>query len=294
WEEIQHQASRAAMRLHIPYLISSHGMLDQWSLSQNPLMKKLYVSMRLRKTLEGAVSIHCTSEIEQQMIKKIAPTLPCSVIPNGVDLSEFEELPPRGEFRALFPEIGDRRILLMLGRIHQKKGYDIMMPALRKANLANCVLVIAGADFNDYTPIVKSMAQQNGVEKSVVFTGALKGRDRLRAFVDAELFVLPSYQENFGLAVVEALASGTPVIISTEVNIHEEVSKGSVGWVTKLDVDELSEKLVALMNDDTLRKEMAGRCKEFTTSRYDRNVLAHRWEEEYRTHLPWAQEMACS
>ena len=281
WEEIQYQAAVAARRSNVPYVITPHGMLDPWSLNQSKWKKRLYMLWRLRRNLDHAAAIHYTTPIERDGAARLELKPPTIVEPNGLDMSEFDQLPPRGALRARHNVPADRPIVLFLSRLHHKKGLDLLIPALARANLPDALLVIAGPDDSNYKPQVEKLLADHGLTDRALFTGMLRGRDRLEAFVDADLFCLPSYQENFGIAVAEALACGTPVLISDQVNIHPEISQAGVGGVVPLNVDLLAAELHRWMTDTPLRQRaIQNAC--FVRERYDWTNIAGRWREHYQ------------
>lgn len=281
WEEIQHQAAVASRRHNVPYIFRPCGMLDPWSLSQSKWKKRLYLAWRLRRDLNGAIRLHFTSATERDLTAPLTLKPPGIVIPNGVRLDEFENLPPKSTFRARLPQIGNRRIILFLSRIHHKKGLDLLVPAFAKANLPNTVLVLIGPDDSNYMPQLKKMIDDHKVADRVFMPGMLQGADRVAALADADLFCLPSYQENFGIAVVEALAAGTPVVISDQVNIHQEITAAAVGGVVPTDADALATELHRWMTDDALRAAAGSRARDFVGEHYDWNNIARRWSAEY-------------
>lgn len=281
WSEVQHQAAVTAQRMGKPYVITPHGMLDPWSLKQSWLQKRLYLIWRLRKNLNHAATIHYTCQRECDLVKVLNLRAPSLVETLGLDLSEFDSLPPQGAFRAKFPQIGDRPIILFLSRLHYKKGLDLLVPAFAKARLRDAVLVIAGPDSDGYQAKISAMAEAHGVAGRVVFTGMLRGPERLAAYVDAELFVLPSYQENFGIVVIESIACGTPVIISDQVNIYQEILQGQVGCVVQTQVEQLTHELKRWHEDSRLREAAKIRCRPFIQQGYDWYVIAKRWVDHY-------------
>ncbi|HEX3355538.1 MAG TPA: glycosyltransferase [Tepidisphaeraceae bacterium] len=282
WEEIQHQAARLCRELHVPYVMSPHGMLDPWSLSQSGWRKRIYLAARMRRNLDGASAIHFTTQTERDLVARLELQAPAIVEANGVDIAAFENLPPRGTFRAKYPALGDRPMVLFLGRLHYKKGFDLLIPAFAKLKDSNAMLVIAGPDAEGYRNQIQKMIDQHRLGSRVVFTGMLRGSQRIEAFVDADLFVLPSYQENFGIAVVEALASGCPVIISDQVNICREVKAEKVGAVVPLKVEPLTEELNRWLGDRELRRGASLRGPVFVQREYDWNQIAHRWAKRYQ------------
>jgi glycosyltransferase involved in cell wall biosynthesis len=280
WEEIQHQACRIARALAKPYLLTPHGMLDPWSLSQGALKKKLYLALRLRRDLNAAAAIHFTDEAERALVAPLRLTAPTVVQRLIVDLSDFQPPPPRGTFRSRFAaQLGDREIVLFMSRIHPKKGLDILVPAMAQVN---AMLVIAGPDVDGYRATVERTAREHGIADRLLFPGMLYGRDRAAALVDSSLFVLPSYQENFGIVVIEALAAGTPVVISDQVNIHRQISDARVGEVLPARVEPLAGALARWMGDAALRSAASERALRFIAQEYDRTRLAAQWTELYQ------------
>ena len=189
--------------------------------------------------------------------------------------------PQRGTFRAKFPQLADRPIVLFLGRIHYKKGFDLLIPAFAKIADAQAMLVIAGPDSEGYRSEIQKMIDQHGLGQRVLFTGMLRGAQRIEALVDADLFVLPSYQENFGIAVIEALAAGCPVLISDQVNICHEVAAEHVGAVVPTKVEPLTQELDRWLADATLRQNAAERGPAFVRREFDWNRIAARWAKHY-------------
>lgn len=281
WEGIQHGAAVLGRRLGRPYVMRPCGMLDPWSLSQGRLRKRLYLWWRLRTDLDGAAAIHFTTQSESQGARPLGLEARALVIPNGLDLADFAVLPTRGGFRVRHPRVGERRIVLFLGRLHPKKGLDLLIPAWAKLALPDAVLVVTGPDADGYARHVDALARAAGVADSVLLTGPLYGDERLAALVDADLFVLPSRQENFGIAVVEALAAGTPVLVSDQVALHGEILEAAVGGVVRLEVDDLARGLSRWLSDEPTRRAAASAARPFVRERYDWERIAGRWAKEY-------------
>jgi glycosyltransferase involved in cell wall biosynthesis len=281
WENIQHFGARAAERRGVPYIVRPCGMLDPWSLRQSKWKKQLYMAWRLRRNLQRAAALHFTAAAERDLTKPLKLSTPAIVEPNGVDLKEFEQLPPRGTFRSAYPAIGQRPMILFLGRVHPKKGVDLLVKAFSKTTTSDAMLVIAGPDWDGHTAQIRQLVQSLGLTDRVIFTGMLHGRHRIEAMVDADLFCLASHSENFGIAVVEALAAGTPVIISDQVNIYQEIAAAGVGTAVPLDVSAFTSSLDRWLADRSLRQEAASRCRDFVWQNYDWNQIARRWIEHY-------------
>jgi glycosyltransferase involved in cell wall biosynthesis len=282
FEEVQHQTARACRRLKKPYVITPHGMLSPWNMSCSKWGKRLYMIWRLRKDLDRAAAIHFTSDVERDLVVPMKIKAKPIVERLGLDLSEFESLPPRGEFRRKHPQLADRPIILFLGRIDYKKGLDVLVPAFATARFnGDPVLVIAGPDRDGYEPTVRKMVADHKLENRVLFTGMLHGRERIEAYVDADFFVLTSHQENFGITVIEAMACGCPVFISDQVNIHAEVSKAGGGVVTTLNPDAVREGLASYANDPARRADDGRRGREFALREYNWATIAEEWNRLY-------------
>lgn len=281
WEQIQHEAARTARRLGRPHLFRPCGMLDPWSLAQRRWKKRLYIAWRLRRNLDGCTAIHLTGEIERDSVKRLGFKAPTIVESNGVDLAEFASLPDPGSFRRRYPTIGDRLLVLYMGRLHYVKGLDILIPAFARIAAKEAVLVLAGPDDRGYLPRAKAIVSECRLEDRVIFTGMLRGADRLVALADADLFVLPSYHENFGVVVIEALAAGTPVVISDRVGIHPEITRAQVGGVVPTAVEPLATEIDRWLADGAMRRAAARRARPFAEEHYDWNEIARRWAHRY-------------
>ena len=283
WEEVQHQAARAARAARVPYLITPHGMLTSWSLAQGRLKKQLYMAWRLRAMLRGAALIHYTSEIERADVTASLCSLPQSITePLGVDLEEYRTLPPRGAFRARHPRLADHPIVLFLGRLHPGKGLEHLLPAMAALRHTDAFLVAVGPDSEGYRAQLEQRARTLGIDGRVLFTGLLQGADKVAALVDADVFCLPSDHENFGVAVIEALAAGTPALVSEHVPVGREIVERGAGAIVPRAAAPLAAELDRWLGDAVLRRTASERGKSLAWEGYDWLQIARRWPEHYR------------
>jgi glycosyltransferase involved in cell wall biosynthesis len=281
WEEIQHLAARAAWRAGIPYVIRPCGMLSPWSLRQSRWKKRLYMAWRMRRHLDRAAAIHYTTTSERLDAAGLKLRGEAIVEPIGTDIPDIAELPPAGEFRARDPRFARGRLILFLGRVHQGKGVEMLIPALACMARRDVCLAVVGPDSRGYLAEMQRLADRHGVADRVVFTGMLTGRDKLAALVDADLLSLPSEHENQGMAVVEALAAGTPVVVSDQVGIHHEILAGGVGGVVPLDVEALAAELTRWLDDEALRTAAGANGRAFAQQHFGWPAIAARWRGHY-------------
>src|SRR5689334_1595398 len=174
-------------------------MLDPWSLAQKKWKKRLYMAWRLRRHLQRASLIHYTTAMERNACAILGLKPPAIVEPIGINLEEFQDLPDRQAIRQKFPQIADRPIIAFLGRIHPGKGLEHLVPAVALLRDLSPVLIVAGPDSQDFQRTIEAMVANHGLQPRVIFTGMLKGRDRIEMLAGADLFCMPSDHENFGV-----------------------------------------------------------------------------------------------
>jgi len=283
WEEIQHLACRAARRRGVPLVVTPHGMLDPWNMSNRKWRKRFYLLWRMRKNLNRAAALHFATTIERDAVARLKLRPPALIEPFGIDVHEFFDLPSPGTFRAAYPQLGDRRLIVFLGRLDYGKGLELLIPAFAKVAGDDAALVIIGPDSNSgYRKTVEEMIDQHDLRDRTLLTGMLSGRDKLAALVDAYLLAHPSYHENFGLVVPEALACGCPVIVSDQVYLHPQITTAGVGSVVNVTVDSMANELQRWLNDPAIRNTFADRARSYALSTFNWDIIARNWAGHYR------------
>ena len=226
WDVLIYAAARECRRLDRPYCVVLHGMLDPWCLQQKAWKKKLALVLGFRKMLDRAAFLHVLNEDEGRLIEPLKLAAPNAIIPNGIFSEEFDTLPARGHFYAKYPQLNGRPFVLFLSRLHYKKGLDYLADAFKIAasECPDVQLVVAGPDGGAKEPFEQRIAQF-GLQDRVHVVGPIYGPDKFAALVDCACFCLPSRQEGFSMAIVEALACRVPVVI-TEPCHFPEVGSG--------------------------------------------------------------------
>ncbi len=273
-------AGSLALRLGKPYIVRPHGTLDPYIFQRRRLKKALFDLWFQNRILARACAIHYTAEEEMRLASPFVHGAPGVVIPNGLDPADYARLPARGSFRARHPEIGDRRILLFLGRINFKKGLDIVAASVGRLAREDIHLVIAGPD-GGYLAEAERFVAEAGIEARTSFVGMLQGEAKLAAFVDASLFLLPSYSENFGISVIEAMACGLPVVISDKVNIWREVVADGAGLAAPCEAAQFATRIAALIDDPARLARMGEAGRASVARRYDWASIGKRLEAAY-------------
>ena len=288
WESIQYETARQALKAGRPYLFRPCGMLDPWSLQQSRLKKLLYRKLRLDRLIDAADALHFTTEAERDLAAPLGYRPPPIVEPNGVDPAAFNSRVDSEAFRRQTLSSANDVLILFLSRLHHKKGLDLLIEAFNSLPAPSSTLAIAGSGSAAYEFRLQQLVAETPRAHSIKFVGMLHGDRKWQAFVAADLFVLPSRQENFGIAVAEALATGTPVVISDQVNIHNFVSSNNLGSVIPLDTGRLREEIARWSEtvqqwrrQPASKHTFAERCRSAVKEQYDWNAIARRWVSHY-------------
>ena len=230
WQYHCYAVYRALKDKNIPYYVFPHGMLDPWFKNEYPIkhMKKyVYWLLAQYPALKRAEGVLFTCEEERLLAQKsFLPYDVTEVVVNyGTTLTDISKIAMPSDFYLHYPELEGKRLFLFLSRIHEKKGCDLLIQAF--ANMArydsDLHLVMAGPDQTGWQSDLMQIAESSGISGRITWTGMIKDKVKWGAIKASEVFILPSHQENFGIAVAEALAVGTPVLISNKVNITTHI-----------------------------------------------------------------------
>ncbi len=267
WREYSAVASGLCRAARKPYIVSAHGMLEPWALKNGRWKKRAYLAAIERPVLKGAAGLRALTSDEIQDYRSVGLQDRVDVIPNGID-------PPLAVSPAVFldafPQLAGQRIVLFLGRIHPKKGIDLLCRAWARIgqNCPDAHLVIAGPDEDNTLEGLVSLVRDLDLTRRVTFTGMLRGHLKWSALAASSLFVLPSHSEGFSVAILEALGSGVPALISHGCHFPE-VSAAGAGWaIGAVEAEIVASLQQALSMPVEELREMGERGKQLVADRY--------------------------
>lgn len=276
WQMQIHLAARIARKLNIPYIETPRGMLEPWSLEQKKWKKRLAMWLYQRTDLKKAIALHATADSEAAQFKKLGFDNPIIMSPNGVNLPK--QLPGKTRDDA-------RHRVLFVSRMHQKKGVLELVEAWAKVRpqgwCCELVYTLNGETERAYEAQVKDAVNALGLRDSFIFTGALSDDAKWEAYCRADVFVLPTYSENFGIVIAEALFANLPVI-TTKGTPWAELEEHNCGKWIDIGVEPLVvalREMTALTDDE--RSVMGENGRKLVEDRYSWPQLAKKMKEAY-------------
>jgi len=268
-----------------PYIISPRGLLYPYARQKKFYKKRLYYSLIAERDLKYAAAIHYTSRDEEESCHALLGLKNRAfVVPNGINLAEFDNLTDAQPFRERYPVLKGKKMILFLGRINWKKGLDILIDAYRMltGERSDLHLVIAGNDEGGYIRKVRKRIVKFGLKDKMTLTGMLVGQDKLRAYLASEIFVLASHSENFGMSAVEAMACARPVVISDKVGISREVRQNNAGLVVECDAGQLYRAIKSILDSKGLAETLSFNARKMATEYYNIDTIAQRMIDVFR------------
>lgn len=244
WLPFNNTISTFSRKSSVPLVISPHGMLEPWSLKYNFFKKKVAWYLYQRKSLKSASVLHATSFKEADNLLKLNLNLPVAVIPNGVEQSIHKDIGKKCDFLNSNKKFLNKKNFLYVGRIHPKKGLMNLLKVWYEIFKDNnkCMLMIAGYPELNYQEELKNYVNKNNLNTNVKFLGPVEGDDLVNLYKNSDIFVLPTYSENFGIVVAEALSYGIPVITTTGTP-WKALEEYNCGWYIELHLESLKKAL---------------------------------------------------
>lgn len=259
WQAQTRRGARAALSARVPYLVAAHGMAEPWALRHKYWKKRIYLAMVEARNLRRASCLHALSRPEIGHLRALAPWTPIGFVPNGVDVRALDDLPPRSELEAEYPELRGKFVLLFFARLHVKKGLDLLAEALRRItpDRPDLHLLLAGTDEGAWAPF-RARMEELGLAGRLTYLGHVSGGRARRAWAAADAFVLPSYSEGFSMAILEAMACRLPSLITTACHFSEAVAAGAAVAVEPT-TDDVTRGLRELLEREPRERAELGR-----------------------------------
>ncbi|MES2441439.1 MAG: glycosyltransferase [Pseudomonadota bacterium] len=275
WLPHNHRIARVARRRRIPRVVSLRGMLEPWAINHRRRKKQLAWALYQRRDLRTAALLHATAAIEETNARALGLAGPFAVVANGVDLPAH----PATDRTAATPR--DRQTALFLSRIHPKKGLPMLLDAWATLRPADWQLVIAGPDEDGHTAELEAKIRALGLGNDVHLIGPVYGVEKDALYQTADLFVLPTYSENFGIAVAEALAYEVPVL-TTRGAPWDVLETHRCGWWVEPETTAILEGLrAAIACSDETRREMGQRGAAMVADRFEWGGIAMQFVQQY-------------
>jgi glycosyltransferase involved in cell wall biosynthesis len=275
WNYPTMMAAQSALSASVPYVFSPRGCLMTWSMQQLRWQKCIYLTLIERRLMNGASAIHCTGAMEQVQLAAWHFKPPAFIVQNGVDIGPFQHLPARGQLRRSLGISPTATVSLFVGRLHKMKRVGPMVQAFAQVTqaLPSAHLIIAGPDEDGSGRAAQEKAHALGLSDRVHFTGLLTGTGLLQAYAEADLLVLLSHRENFGMVVAEAMAAGVPVLISDQVGLAEEVKEVNAGCMVSSKIEDIARTWTQMLTSPALRS-MGSRGRNLVKERFASEVVA--------------------
>lgn len=265
-----------ARKNKLPYILRPLGTLDPADLQKKKLLKKLYGSLLEKPNLAGAAAVHFTSEEEAKVSERYGTKTNDLIIPLGVNIPQ--QFPTPKTARQKFGIADNVPLILYMSRIDPKKGLDLLFPALETLQKEGLQFhfVLAGANPQDpvYENSIKEKINNSALSQITTITGFVQGEIKLALLQDADMFILPSYYENFGIAVAEAMATQTPVLISDRVHIWESIKEKNAGWIVSCNQEELTKTLGDAIQNPQDWEQMGKNARNLVQEKYSWNAIA--------------------
>ncbi|AFZ02051.1 glycosyltransferase [Calothrix sp. PCC 6303] len=269
---------------NVPYIVTPHGLLCEWSLGQSTRKKQIYSKIIEKSNLNHSQGIHFTSQKEQQEVSKLGLNVPGFVIPLGLSIPD--PIPDAySRLRQLYHISASEPVILFLSRLHHKKGLDYLIPALSKVSHHKFTFILAGSGTSDYEAEIESLLVSNGLRDRTILTGFVAGEDKDLLMQAADLFTLTSHSENFAVSVLEALAVGVPVLVTPGVALAAVVQANQVGYIPDLNVSAIADALESYFRNPQQAKQMGEIAHKFVLEKYTWKRIASQLQEVYTSIL---------
>jgi glycosyltransferase involved in cell wall biosynthesis len=270
---------------NVAKVITIHGLLDRWAVDHSKWKKQIVSVLYQKRLLGKADLIQINNTDEEEDVLRYLGYRPRNmvIVPNGMKVSDYTNLPEKGIFRKKNNITSYQKVVLFMGRLNIKKGLDLLLPAFKKIHeqIPEAVLILAGPD-DGYLAETENFIRQNNLVSKVKLVGMLTDTNKKEALSDADLFVLPSYSEGFSIAVLEAMTSKVPSLVSDRVGFGDYIKKYNAAHLTPLTSDGVAEGLLKILQDKVYADNLVKQAYDMVTNNFDIRVVANQLLEEYK------------
>lgn len=268
----------------VPYVVRPLGVLNRWGFeNRKPVLKRLSFAAIDKHILRHAAAIQYTSEQEQIEAERLCPINRPVILPNPVRMAA--ELPARAA--RMDSGAAPQPLILFMSRLDEKKGLDLLIQAFArvKPHYPDCRLVVAGSGEESVAKSLRLLAEREQVADAIDWVGFVSGAAKQQLLARADVFALPSYSENFGVAVVEAMAAGLPVVISDQIGIHPAITQGGAGLVASCSIESLTEALLNMLADPAAARVMGEHGRRVALAQFSIPVVSQKLLSLYQSIL---------
>ncbi len=268
----------------IPYVVRTIGQLTPWALQQSKIKKQIYSFLIEKNNLNKANAIHCTSPQEAEDVKNFGIKTPTFILPLGMNFS-IKIVDAKSKLREKYNILNHQKIILFLSRLHYKKRPDLLIDSLKntKQQRDDFFLILAGSGELEYINFLKDKITQHNLSKNVIFTGFVEGDLKNLLLQGSDMFVLPSFSENFGLAIAEAMAAECPVIVTKGIQITDQIIEYQAGLMSEDNEESLTKTISTLLDSDILRQKLGENGKKLVQEKYSWQVIAEKLSIIYKS-----------
>lgn len=283
WNYFFRVGCKLAYKYNLPYILRPAGIFNPWAISYKKWRKKIWWELFDKKNYERASAIIALTADEATQIRNMGIYNRVEIIPNGVNLDDFEESLTREEIELRFPQLKGRRWLLFMGRLHPIKGVDLLIAAFAelRRRFPDVMLVLAGPNEGNYRSVIDQQLKELGIDEDICFTGMVSGALKNGLLKHSEIFCLTSYSEGLPVSVLEAMACGLPVVVTEECHIPE-IKEYNAGIVVEKDHKKIASRISLILSDYNGFNRMKKNAKRLIEEKFERDYIYQKYSNLFQ------------
>lgn len=279
-------ACRAAAKARVPFIVRPLGILNRWGMERRrPWLKKCFFRLLEKPLFDHAETMHYTSVEEADDVARLEINAKTAIIPLGIDLAEFERLPCPSLFLKRFPDAEGGPRVVFVSRVDRKKGIEMLIPAFReiRKTVADARLIIVGDGPPELLGELRQLSTEEGVSQAVVWAGFLRGELKLAALASAQVFCLPSHSENFGMALLEAMAAGVPCVATDQVALAVSAAREKAVSLIPCRMEAIAPAVLKILSNQEEAAKLGQAGRAYAWSHHGMAATGYRLRELYET-----------